>query len=228
MNFLRSMGVGAQQAKVLPAAIVRTSYRLQPPMTWSTFAATAAPVLRKVAAGAGMPAPQLIVQQKSEHEGCNFFIAPAGSAEVPSYAGVEACMLPGSAHSEVFSGYTWKWADAPGDVAVVVTSTCFDVREGEFEAFVAQFGSESYQLRPHAEECGILWQATFAPSKGKATLLSTFQKGVDGPKRMGPKLRELYAKMGLAQFLTAVPLIETSEHGSYLTPVDCDGLSISA
>lgn len=235
-SLLRMLGIGPKKAELLKTSIMRTTFRLQAPTTWDTFAQKATSALHDVAASMGTPAPQAIVQMKSEHEGALFLLAPAGSPnvealakQVPSYSSVvEACMLPGSAITDTHSGYCWKWADAPGNMPVTVTSTCFDIREGAFEAFVAQFEKESHQLRPHVDEVGLLWQATYEPAKGKATLLSTFVKGKDGPKRMGPKLPELYTKMGLVQFLTAKPLINTSEHGSYLAPVDCDGLSVSA
>jgi len=232
-TFLRMLGFGGpKKAELVRATIVRTNYRLQ--KDWAAFLKEATPGLEALAANAGSSAPQVVVQMKSEHEGANFVLTPAGSKSEPAKLAhshssvVEACMLPGSASTAAFDGFCWKWSDAPGTVQVTVTSTCFDIREGSFEAFVAQFATESHQLRPHAAECGILWQAAFESSPSKVTLLSTFQKGADGPKRMGPRLPELYSKMGLAQFLTAKPLIDTSEHGSYLLPVDCDGISVSA
>mmetsp|Transcript_29932 Transcript_29932/g.69959 ORF Transcript_29932/g.69959 Transcript_29932/m.69959 type:complete len:237 (-) Transcript_29932:619-1329(-) len=230
-------GFGPKPAALVKTTILSTTYRLQN-TTWKAFVATASPALQELAASTGAPGPQLIVQMVSEHEGASFLFLPAGSAAkaasvvhgVPSYASVvEPCLLPGSIETSTVEGYTWQWAAAaPGCTPVTVTRTSFDIKEGAFEDFVKQFGNSSAQMRGPAEEVGLLSQATFPSAGGKVTLLSSFTPGADGPKRMGPKLPELWKEMGLLKFLTAQPQIDTSEHGSWLAPVDSAGLSVGA
>jgi hypothetical protein len=234
MSILRFLGFGPKKAELLRTTILQTSYRLKgAPVSPTVFRDRAAPGLLTLAASTGAASPQVLVQIISEHEGATFVLAPSG-AEVDAVtkaaaSAMEPCALAGSLSTSTHNGFVWTWAAAPaGCTPVTLTRTTFDIRDGAFEDFVSQFGKESHQLRPHAEEFGILWQATFAPSPDKVTLLSTFKSGADGPKRMGPRLQGLYDSMGMGQFLTARPLIDTSEHGSYLKPVDFEALSVSA
>jgi hypothetical protein len=178
----------------------------------------------------------VIAQMASEHEGVHYILAAHGAvanaapgASAKYASAMAACALPDSLVTTSYSGWVWAWAKPTRGLSdVTLTSTSFDIKEGAFEDFVTQFGAESHQIRQHAEECGILWQATFPSAAGKVTLLSTFKKDVDGPKRMGPRLPELYAKMGLSKFLTAQPMIDTSAHGSFLKPIATDAIAVSA